>query len=273
MPDLFGAVLRPSAAAQSEAPVARSAFTAQTGAPTAPSVPTAPSAPVPAVFERVSSATATHAVEAERERARSAGYAAGFAAGASEAARAAQVEAEHVAARRASEDARRAAEHAAALDALGRAAQVAAARTAPVLAHAEARLHAAALELAAAVLGTELTDGERSARAALARVLGHPLVPGVHTVRLHPRDVAALQAAGGVPAAAGVEVVADPALAPGDAVGEHPDGYLDGRIDAALDRARAVLLAEVGSAPALSAAGREHAAAGHVLPHQRGYLA
>ncbi|MFS0702834.1 FliH/SctL family protein, partial [Cellulomonas sp. 179-A 4D5 NHS] len=138
-----------------------------------------------------------------------------------------------------------------------------------------ARLHAAALELAAAVLGTELADGERSARAALARVLGNPLVPGVHTVRLHPRDLAALQAAGGVPATSGVELVADPALAPGDAIGEHPDGYLDGRIDAALDRARAVLLAEAARQPAGAATGREHAAVatGHVLPHQRGYLA
>lgn len=226
-----------------------------------------PAVPVPAVFERVSSAASTQAVDAERERARSAGYAAGFAAGACEAARAAQVEAEHTAARRAAEDTQRAAEHAAALDTLERAARAAAARTAPVLELAEARLHAAALDLAAAVLGTELTDGERSARAALARVLDHPLLPGVHTVRLHPRDLAALQASAGVPRVPGVELVADPSLAPGDAVAEHADGYLDGRIDAALDRARAVLAAEPAPAPA------PVAVPAGLLPHQRGYLA
>jgi flagellar assembly protein FliH len=84
----------------------------------------------------------------------------------------------------------------------------------------------------------------------------------VHTVRLHPRDLAVLRAVlasdatagdvlAGLPDLTGVELVADAGLAPGDAVGEFPEGYLDGRVVAALDRARAALavptVSDVGS--------------------------
>ena len=136
-----------------------------------------------------------------------------------------------------------------------------------MLADASAALHAAALELAAAVLGSELADGERSARAALARVLQHPELPGIQVVRLHPRDLDALRAVGGVPEVVGVELVADASLAPGDAIGEHPDGYLDARIGTALDRARAALVA-IDGAPTTAGAANGHAAA--ELPHQSG---
>jgi flagellar assembly protein FliH len=193
--------------------------------------------------------------DADRDRAHAAGYAAGYAGGAREAARAATAEAVRGEERRAAAEERQSAEHAAAISALASAAAAAAARTAPVLADAERALHAAALELATVVLGCELADGERSARAALARVLGDPQVPGVHTVRLSPRDLDALRAAGGVPDIAGLELVADPTLAPGDAIGRHPDGYLDARIAAALARARVALLGTDGTPS---------------LPHQRG---
>jgi flagellar assembly protein FliH len=181
-----------------------------------------------------------------------AGYAAGYAAGAREAARAAQTEAARVQRERAEADARRAAEHADALAVLARAARSAADRSAPVLSASEATLHAAGLDLAAAVLGTELADAPTAARAALRRVRELDPAREVHTVRLHPRDLAAVRAAlasgdgagdvlAGLPDLTGVELVADPALAPGDAVGEFPEGYLDARIGAALDRARAAL--------------------------------
>jgi flagellar assembly protein FliH len=122
-----------------------------------------------------------------------------------------------------------------------------------VLAAVEATLHAAALELAAAVLGTELSDAATAARAALRRLREQDPAREVHTVRLHPRDLAAVRTAlaapgagagdplGGLPDLTGVDLVADPTLAPGDAVGEFPEGYLDARIDGALDRARAAL--------------------------------
>ena len=75
-------------------------------------------------------------------------------------------------------------------------------------------------------------------------------------------DIAARQAlrtAGGIPDVVGLELVADPTLAPGDAIGRHPDGYLDARITTALSRARAALLGADGTPAA--------------LPHQRGPLA
>ena len=78
-------------------------------------------------------------------------------------------------------------------------------------------------------------------------------------VRYHAPDaveaVRLVRAAGGVPDVAGLELVADPSLAPGDAVGRHPDGYLDARVATALARARAALLRPDDSAP--------------MLPHQR----
>ena len=197
--------------------------------------------------------------DADRDRARAAGYAAGYAGGAREAARVAAAEAAHGETLRAAAAQRRSVEHATAVAALTRATEAAAARTAPVLADAERALHAAALELATVVLGCELADGERSARTVLARVLDDPQVSGVHTVRLSPRDLDALRAAGGVPDIAGLELVADPTLAPGDAIGRHPDGYLDARITTALARARAALLG-TDAAPS-------------TMPHQRGPLA
>jgi flagellar assembly protein FliH len=198
---------------------------------------------VPTQFHPLVDPAATERGGAEvREHARAAGFAAGFAAGAREAARQAEVEAERARAAAADRAAADAAEQARLTAALTAAARSLTVRQAPVLAQAEARLHAAALELAQAVLGVELSDGPTSARAALARVLSAEPA-GEVTVRLHPRDVAALGTAPD-----GVRVVADPTLAPGDAVAEHADGALDARIGAALDRARAVLAEEAAGA-------------------------
>ncbi len=183
-----------------------------------------------------------HAV---RESARAAGYAAGFAAGARQAGSVAAAEARRVAAERAAAEAQAAAALERALAVLAAAAAAAQARTAPVVALAEELLHAGALELARAVLGVELADAERSATAALARVLQHPQLPETVTVHLHPRDLDALRAVGAEDVPDGVELVADAALAPGDAVAQHPDGYLDARIGSALDRAAAALTQDV----------------------------
>lgn len=181
---------------------------------------------------------------AAREEARAAGFAAGYAAGAREAARVAQDEARRVAAERAARQETESQALARALDALDRAARAAQDRVDPVLAQAEQRLHVAALELARAVLGSELSDHQHAARAALARVLEHPRLPDVVTVRLHPDDVAALRAVDALPQSPAVTVVADPGLCRGDAVAEHADGMLDARIGSALERARAVLEGE-----------------------------
>ena len=123
---------------------------------------------------------------------------------------------------------------------LGTATEAAQKRQEVAVAEAEGVLAASAIELAEAILGYELGHGERTARAALDRVLGHP-DGTVTAVRLHPGDLAALAAAG-VVLRPGVELTADAALNPGDAIGEYPQGWIDARLGSALERARRALL-------------------------------
>lgn len=175
----------------------------------------------------------------DRESARAAGFAAGFTAGARAAARAAET-----ARRRAAYDrevaARRADERTeAALAVLAAAARAARERAVPVLAQAESALHEAALALAGAVLALELSDERTAAAAALARVRAAAAMADDVTVRLHPHDLALLADVETLPT--GVVLVADPTLGRGEALAEHADGWLDGRIDEALRRARAAL--------------------------------
>ena len=174
------------------------------------------------------------------EQARSAGWAAGWAAGTRAAADAARAEREAFAAEHAAAEAARDAQVQAALAVLRRAADAAAARVVPVLDDAVAALDEGAVLLAQAVLGAELADGADRARAALARALSLPLDAGLHSVRLHPADLAALR---GVDAAipADVRLVPDASLRPGDAVSELADGFLDARISTAVDRAARAL--------------------------------
>jgi flagellar assembly protein FliH len=174
------------------------------------------------------------------------GYAAGWAAGTRAAARAAAVEQMRAAEEEVARIKRRAASCHAAVALLMTAAEAARARTAPVLDDARQTLAAAALELAETVLGMELADGETSARAALLRALAVRDDEEVVTIRMHPDDIAALRAglsdgAGAIAVPDGVELVADPQLARGDAVAELADGYLDARLSTALARVRRVL--------------------------------
>ncbi|MCL2454517.1 MAG: flagellar assembly protein FliH [Micrococcales bacterium] len=172
---------------------------------------------------------------AVREQARATGFAAGFAAGSREAARVAVAEAEATRQRVTEAEAARAAEHAQAMEALAAATRAVRASQVPTFDAVEQRLHVAALELAAAVIGSELSDAERSAQAALARVLTTGTA-GELVVRMNPRDA---DAVGGTPE--GMRVIVDPSLAHGDAVAEHADGEIDARISTALARARAAL--------------------------------
>lgn len=177
-------------------------------------------------------------VGSDRESARAAGFAAGFAAGARAAARAAEVSRRRTVLER--EAAAREADErtSAALEVLAAAARAATERTVPVLAEAEHAVHEAALSLAAAVLAVELRSDETSAAAVLARVRQASALADAVTVRLNPDDLALLS---GKALPTDVVLVADPALGRGEAVATHPDGWLDGRIDAALARARAAL--------------------------------
>ena len=112
--------------------------------------------------------------------------------------------------------------------------------TIAVLADVQEVIAATAIELAEAIIGRELADGDTSARSALARALSQVAPAVVHVVRMNPADLAALD--GSTRDAAGVRFVADATLGRGDAVTEVADGYLDARIGTALARAKAALL-------------------------------
>jgi flagellar assembly protein FliH len=170
------------------------------------------------------------------------GHAAGYTAGlrkaaAEAAARRQEMEAEHSAvlgqARARTE--RTIATFAAATDALH-------AAILPVVSEAQDTIAAAAMELAETIIGVELSDGELSARAALARVLAVPPPPGTVTVRMNPLDLSLLSEAD--KGAAGAVFVADSGLGRGDAIADYEHGHLDARIGTALSRARAALLGE-----------------------------
>ncbi|MFF2050934.1 FliH/SctL family protein [Leifsonia sp. NPDC058194] len=123
--------------------------------------------------------------------------------------------------------------------------------TVPVLAEVEDVLVEAAFELATAVVGEVLGDRLAAARAAVARALSGETTGAVAVVRLNPDDLALLadtdaDADGGAGAGArqalpAPRLVPDPALAPGDAIGELPHGWLDARVATALSRAREAL--------------------------------
>lgn len=127
-----------------------------------------------------------------------------------------------------------------ALDALAAATRAADARTLPVLRESEATLAAAAIDLAEAIIGHELSDGDRSARAALGRALGVVTSSDLTSIRMNPSDLALIDP--DLRDGAGVDLVADATLQPGDALALLPDGYVDARIGTALARARAALL-------------------------------
>ena len=174
------------------------------------------------------------------ERARVRGHAAGHAAGL----RAAEVEAAAMRAALQAEFDRRIAERmaevSAAAGALTRAAAALNARTAPVLEEADATLASAAFALTEALLGRAQDDAAPFARAALDRALAAAGTEVVQRVRMNPEDLALV--AEGLPAADGIELLADPSVRRGDAIAELQHGLIDARLSSGLDRARAALL-------------------------------
>lgn len=125
------------------------------------------------------------------------------------------------------------------------------ARTVPTVAAAEETLVAAAVELAEAILGYELADRSKAARAALDRALSGSKGLNVVTIRMNPQDLALLERGqadgvdlGSEPGRTAVELTPDPALSPGDAVAELPQGFLDAKISTALARVKGALAVE-----------------------------
>lgn len=167
------------------------------------------------------------------------GHSAGYAAGRRKAAAEAEelrnrMESEHAAALSHAEDRTRAA-----LAALAAAADALEAALIPVITDAQDALAFAALELAEAIVGRELSSAPAGARAALARATAGGPGTGKRTVRMHPTDLASLDNA--TRDAAAVTFIADETLERGDAISEFETGYLDARISTALARARRAL--------------------------------
>lgn len=198
----------------------------------------------PAVFPVVATAAQSHVHADAKSRGFTQGHAAGYAAGLQLAGReAAAARLQQDAAHEALVDELQA-RNAAQVAALRLAAAALAQRTAPVLADAEQALFSHALELAEALLGHELHDGESTARAALARALGGGSADVPVSIRMHPADLAELSGATleamGLPAA--VQLAADSSLDRGDAVADYPHGFLDARLGTAVARVRTALL-------------------------------
>ena len=166
------------------------------------------------------------------------GHAAGYAAGRKQAEAEAAVLREQISAEAARATALATAELRAANDALARAAAEFRARQVPVLASVDASIAAAAIELAEAIVGHELSSGDGSARAAIERASAEA-VPAGSVVRLNPHDIRVIEAEGGAP---GVELVPDHSLQRGDAVVDLAHGSIDARVSASLARAKAVLV-------------------------------
>ncbi|PWB97828.1 hypothetical protein DF220_08275 [Salinibacterium hongtaonis] len=177
--------------------------------------------------------------EAAEEQARTRGHAAGYAAGL----RAAEVALDR---ERRAEAAERAAIAALAQErneshiALLRAAIAAVnARTAPVLDEAHQLIATGAIDLAESIIGIELSDAPRSARAAVTRALRDVDPTTILVLRMHPSTLAALEDDCIVD---GITYSADASVAPGDAIADFAEGYLDARISSAISRARIALI-------------------------------
>lgn len=204
---------------------------------------TSSATPRPAVFPLVSTPGQSQLAADAKARGYTQGHAAGYATGLQQASLEAATtrahqDAEHHA-RMSALESRFSAE----VSALKMIADALTERTVPVLADAEQVLFSCALDLAVALLGHELRDGETSARAALARAVtgGGEEIPVA--ISMNPADLALLRdGSGDLPET--LTLVADPALNRGDAVAQYPYGFLDARLSTATARVRAALSGE-----------------------------
>jgi flagellar assembly protein FliH len=115
-------------------------------------------------------------------------------------------------------------------------------RLLPVVSDAQDAIALSALDLAETIIGAELANSERSAKAALARALAAVDPATITTIRLNPLDLSVLDE--NVRAASAVSFTADASLARGDAIADLPLGYLDARITTAVARARSAILGD-----------------------------
>ncbi|MBT8226107.1 MAG: flagellar assembly protein, partial [Dactylosporangium sp.] len=119
-------------------------------------------------------------------------------------------------------------------------------RATPDLAELEQTIVIAAFALAESIVGRELTTATDPGADAIARALAAVPSGGRVTVRLSPQDLATVAETEGLAgelAIGGrdVTVLADPALAPGDAMAECDATTVDARVLPAIARMREVL--------------------------------
>jgi len=99
-----------------------------------------------------------------------------------------------------------------------------------------------ALEIAEMVLMREVTLASDPGRDAIVRCLTEMTPSETAVIRLNPADLAALGAFDDLLVDRSFELVADPALASGDAVADTTTGSVDARLRGALGRVREELL-------------------------------
>ncbi|WP_336640242.1 FliH/SctL family protein [Microbacterium sp. USHLN272] len=184
-------------------------------------------------------------VRDEAARARTRGYAEGFAEGRRIALDEARAQRAAEAERLQQERDAQAVRYESALTALDDARSAVADRVRTTSALSADRIEELAVELAAAILGAELSDPARSAAHALRRALAEMPVDRWTRVAVHPRDGEILRAdADAVAALHGVEMIDDASVSPGGAIVQIADGAVDVRVAEALRRASAALSGE-----------------------------
>lgn len=184
-------------------------------------------------------------VRDEAARARTRGYAEGFAEGRRIALDEARAQRAAEAERLQQERDAQAVRYESALTALDDARSAVADRVRTTSALSADRIEELAVELAAAILGAELSDPARSAAHALRRALAEMPVDRWTRVAVHPRDGEILRAdADAVAALHGVEMIDDASVSPGGAIVQIADGAVDVRVAKALRRASAALSGE-----------------------------
>jgi flagellar assembly protein FliH len=177
--------------------------------------------------------------ERSREAARAQGYAQGWAEGRRVALARAEEQAEEVRRTAAADRERQQAEHLLAITALEAAVAKTNARLAAALDELAEHTVEVALQIAEAVVGREVATAVDPGADALRRAMSKVDPQVTTTIRLHPADHALLDPA--MLEGRDLVVVADPAIARGDAVAETEDTLVDATVAAALARVRGVL--------------------------------